>query len=298
MNKETYDEKLLLFRTYIDSCFSVTNNIPALVEKDRLNKTINHKERIILLDFFNRQTISISTLWRIFKADPLLEFKYPKTVFENGIEIKDFLSAFVLVRTLFENYVNMHYLLCDSIIDNEKELRILFWERYSLTEREPLQKRGIAQLLPQSSESELNEIDSKIRENLHYQKLMYGKKNTEDVLKVVQKDRWSLVSIHKKAERAGIEEEKSKLFYKILSDYAHSGPLSIDISNLVKNASIAREEMFLAIKLAEIFSSLTINMFSEKWGGEMKELINKEPFLIKVIKESREKLDKGFDKII
>lgn len=55
-----------------------------------------------------------------------------------GAVVYDSPSMNVIVRAMFEAYINMHYLLIEPSTEEEREFRLDKWEKHSLTERKKI----------------------------------------------------------------------------------------------------------------------------------------------------------------
>lgn len=75
-------------------------------------------------DFLTKNVLTSITLWNIFNP-PIIK---DSAILGQHSGIYDFPSANVLIRSLFESYINLNYLLIDPTTEEEREFRLDLWD--------------------------------------------------------------------------------------------------------------------------------------------------------------------------
>jgi len=206
-------------------------------------------------DFLTKNVMVGISIWNIVNPKEVHEFPNISPSFT----IWDSPSAYVLIRTLFEGYVNMHYVLLDPGSEEERRLRMDLWDRHALLER---QKMG------SSIGSRHKKLDAEKKQIEAYTKSI---RESPCVQSLQEKERQSLIDMHKwtkentldRADKAGIHRSQSEFVYKFLSNYAHCEPYALMQIHSVHSGDQARQLMDLLIRFAEMFLSCTLNAFAK-----------------------------------
>jgi len=206
-------------------------------------------------DFLTKNTMVSLTVWNINNPTSIEEFP----MIRNSFKIYDFPSAYVLVRTLFEGYINMNYVLIDPISDEEREFRLNLWDKHGLLERQKMASSIGSQ--PKQLEIEKRQIDAYTKSiaNSQYFKNLPGSEQQS----FLHTDKWTKLGTIKRADKANIHRSQSEFIYKFLSNYAHSESYALMQIHSVRSVEMAQKLMCLPMAFTEMFQSLTLNLFAK-----------------------------------
>lgn len=206
-------------------------------------------------NFLTKNTINAITISNIVFPNPI---QLP-IISISPLLLYDLSSAYVLVRSLFESYINFHYLLIDKSTPEEKELKYLLWDRHVFTERIKMSRyRNTVRYHIEADEKLVANLINQINSNAHFKSL-----SLNDQKRILKENKYSLLFVPEKSIRAGINENHTRFLYKFLSNYAHSDPFSIMQFNAVTNSGEAKGLIEgLPLIYAEAFLSLSISLYS------------------------------------
>ena len=90
-------------------------------------------------------------------------------IVKNPPEVFDSPSVWVLVRTLFEGYMNMNYLLIDPRSNEEREFRLDRWDRHGLLERQKMAcSIGSHDTKLKTDEEQIDKLTKSIRDSKYF----------------------------------------------------------------------------------------------------------------------------------
>ena len=107
-------------------------------------------------------------------SDTLFNLIYPVPRLIEGISkspmvIYDLSSTFVLIRSLFESYVNTCYILLNNESDEQKELKFLLWQRHSRKERQRMAEfSNLRHSIIDKEKNEIELLNQAILQNKYY----------------------------------------------------------------------------------------------------------------------------------
>ncbi|QQS37587.1 MAG: hypothetical protein IPM56_06435 [Ignavibacteriales bacterium] len=221
--------------------------------------------------FFQKNILSAYTVFTIYNPKPVISLP----ALSVGAVFQDFPSAFVIVRSMFESYINMCYLLFDSVSEEEIEHRLDLWEKHGLVEQNILLKyRNVHKEKINENLSDIEEIRSKILKSKHFINL-----SDSDKQSISYSDKWTRLNKMQLAEKAEISLSLSQFIYKFLSNYTHSEAFSLmqikSVSSFDESVQLSTlpklfAEMILALTLCK-FTKL--NLFDKKILTKDKEII-------------------------
>jgi hypothetical protein len=241
----------------------------------------------IAYDFLTKNTMVAITIWNIIDENNVFKINNKKKNFP------DFSSALVMVRSLFEGYINMYYLLIAPETEEEKEFRLNMWDRHGLLERQRMANYiGSDDKKLEYENEKIDEYNKKIFESSYFKEMSkpdkQGYKNTNN---------WTRKSALDRADIANIDRSQSEFIYKFLSNYSHSESYALMQINSVVNHKTAEDLVDnLPIRFTEMFLSLTINIYS-KMFSKISDYINEEKHLMNIIKQWNELKSKDLKKI-
>ncbi|MDY0140614.1 MAG: DUF5677 domain-containing protein [Bacteroidales bacterium] len=195
------------------------------------------------------------------------------------IDFYDPMSALTIVRSLFESYVNMYYLLVDNISEDEKLFKFLLWERFWRSER-----KTMAELL----KSQNIKLDKENQEIVEIEKELFSSKFYESLsIKLqqfyVDRKNWTNLNFIDRAKRTNINSERVQYMYKYLSQYTHSNSFALmQFSSVDKNDGAISGLNSIASCYTELLLSLTLDILSD-YFEQVKKIIDGELSLGKTI---------------
>lgn len=193
--------------------------------------------------FFEIASLKAISLWRIFKADSILDFQYEngKMLFKND-SFHDFVSASILARALLENYLHLSYLINNDIDKEEKELRKLLWNRRMQNKSSTLAELyGYDRVDKGKLNKDIPMLDSKIESNKYFIQLVnsrtadkplenINKLSTSKKIKLItNKDLWCYQTNEEILESVKINKKLFDRLYKLASDFAHTSPVALGL---------------------------------------------------------------------
>lgn len=205
-------------------------------------------------DFLTKNLMVGISIWNIVNPKDVQEFPDISPSFT----IWDFPSAYVLIRTLFEGYVNMHYILIDPESEEDKRLRIDLWDRHALLERQKMGSSiGSKHKKLEAEKSQIEVYTKSIRESTCVQSLQ-----EEERKSLINTSKWTTLKALDRAAKAGIHKSQSEFVFKFLSNYSHCEAYALMQIHSVHSDEQAKELMNLPIRFTEMFLSLTLNAFA------------------------------------
>lgn len=232
----------------------------------------------IAANFLTKNTMVAITIWNIIDKNNVFKID------NKEINFPDFSSALVLIRSLFEGYINMYYLLIAPETEEEEEFRLNMWDRHGLLERQRMANYiGSSSDKLEYESKKINEYNKKIFDSSYFEEMSepdkQGYKNTNN---------WTRKTALDRADIANIDRSQSEFIYKFLSNYSHSESYALMQINSVENKNIAEDLVEnLPIRFTEMFLSLTINIYS-KLFPEASSYLEKDESLYNIIKQWEE----------
>jgi hypothetical protein len=202
----------------VPKSFETVLNHSILVSKEtrRIPCTRAEQEASV---FLHKNVMSAYTLFHILNPTPNSSF----SAVSNGAVVFDFPTAYVIARSMFKAYVNMHYLLIDPISEKEREFRLDRWNKHAFTER---QKKGtvLESTNPRLAEEpeQINQLDHRILNSPYFTKLAPNEQQS-----VRYSPKWTSIDVLERADKACIDRSQSEFLYKFLSNYSHSESYSL-----------------------------------------------------------------------
>ena len=206
-------------------------------------------------DFLTKNTMVSLTVWNVINPKSIEEFP----MIGNLFKIYDLPSAYVLIRTLFEGYINMNYVLIDPISDEEREFRLDLWDRHGLLERQKIASSIGSQ--PKQLEIEKRQIDAytKCIGNSQYFKNLPESEQQS----FLHMHKWTKLTTIERADKANIHRSQAEFIFKFCSNYAHSESYALMQIYSVHSVEMAQELMRLPMGFTEMFLSLTLKLFAK-----------------------------------
>jgi len=205
----------------------------------------------IACDFLLKNTLVAVSIWSLINPRNLDDFGIG-----NNQIVHDFPSAFVLVRTLFEGYINMYYLLVNPRSDEERDFRLFIWERHALLERQKMGKfLGSTHDKLADEKNKIQQLTKKITSSNYFKKL--SKPNEKWIRKEKE---WTETSVFERADIAEIDRSQYKFIYKFLSNYVHSEAYALMQISSIRSPNTASSFMKIPLQYTEMFLSLTLSV--------------------------------------
>lgn len=204
--------------------------------------------------FLHKNVLSGYTLFNILYPTPNASL----TALSKGALVFDFPTAYVIIRAMFEAYINMYFLLLDPISDEELEFRLDRWDKHALTERQRM-GRVLRLKNPRLAEEaiQIKDLESRILNSQYFAKLP---RNVQQSIRNSHK--WTSTNVLERADKACIHRSQSEFLYKYLSNYSHSEPYALMQLHDVNSIDDARFFCDYAARFGEMFLSLTLNGFA------------------------------------
>jgi len=204
--------------------------------------------------FFQKTVQNAYSLFHICNPTPNHIFS---SLSKNAL-IYDFTSANVIVRSMFEAYINMYFLLLDKISDEERNFRLDRWEKHALTERKIIvEALGSKHSILETDAEEINKFETKIYESKYFNKLSENEQTS-----IRKSKKWTKLNALEKADLAGIDRSQAEYLYKILSNYTHSESYAIMQLHSIEEPLEAKELCNLSMIFGEMFLSLSLAGFA------------------------------------
>ncbi len=206
-------------------------------------------------DFLTKNVMASLTLWNIVNPKKTEDFPIVKGLYG----VFDFPSAWVLVRTLFEGYINMNYLLIDPRSNKEREFRLDLWDRHGLLERQRMAHSiGSHDKKLETNKKQIDELTESIRGSKYFNILSLSKQQA-----VLCGPGWTDVKTLSRADKANIHRSQSEFLFKFCSNYAHCESFALMQVHAVRSSNEAQKLMSLPMSFVEMFLSLTLKLFGE-----------------------------------
>ncbi|MCI0330485.1 MAG: DUF5677 domain-containing protein [candidate division Zixibacteria bacterium] len=238
--------------------------------------------------FLLKNCLSGLTLFRIFNPTDFSEFPQVGPSFK----VNDFPTAYVIIRTMFETYINMYYVLIEPKREAEKEHRLDLWECHGYAQTLIMGKTfGLQDDALKVTEGNYRQIKKKIISSDFYKSLSKKKKES------IKADEWN-PNVNKVALaiRSGFHPTQARFFYKFLSNYAHSERYSLMQMGEVKSPQHSEGLLNSFPKtFAEMLLALTVNAFAKMYSPAM-DLIAKDEELLKILNGWEKAKRKDFTK--
>lgn len=205
-------------------------------------------------DFLLKNVMVSLTIWNIVNPDDVEEFPEISPSFK----MWDSPSAYVLIRTLFEGYINMHHVLLDPESEKERRLRMDLWDRHALLERQKMGcSIGSRHDKLERERSQIKTYTKSIRESTFVQNLPEQERES-----LINMHKWTKLTTLDRADRAGIHRSQSEFIFKFLSNYAHCEAYSLMQIHSIQTDEQARQLMDVPIRFTEMLLSLTLRAFA------------------------------------
>ncbi len=206
-------------------------------------------------DFLTKNVMASLTLWNITNPKKTEDFPIVKDL----CGLFDSPSAWVLVRTLFEGYINMNYLLIDPQSNEEREFRLDLWDRHGLLEWQRMARSiGSHDKKLEPDKKQIDELTESIRDSKYFKILSPPKQQT-----ILCGPGWTDVKTLLRADKANIHRSQSGFLFKFCSNYAHSESFALMQIHAVRSPKEAQKRMSLPMSFVEMFMSLTLKLFGE-----------------------------------
>lgn len=226
-------------------------------------------------DIFTKSLICSETLSELIFPKP----KFISELSHKPIILYDVSSSYVLVRSMFESYVNMYYILEDNESIEEKEFKFLLWQRHSRQERRRMASfRQSKHPILDKEEKEIELINNNIIKNKYYDHLQ-----TNDKKFYSNNNNWTNLNITKRAIRSGISNNNTRFIYKFLSSYAHSESFSTKIFGSVKSSKQAKEMIEgIPLMFTEAFLCMICDL-TKPYFKQAKRIIDSEEYFRAIV---------------
>jgi len=255
----------------VDKAFNKVKTIHQVIEtveeslKEVISSAINisvktsklecTRAQALASDFVTKNALVSLTIWRIVNPHEIVSFpeagKYS--------EVHDFPSSYVLLRTLFEGCVNMYYVLIYPQTADEKELRLIMWDRHACYESAKMgEALKYKQYLIDKEKSQIEIFKERIK-NLE----MFNNLEEKEKQSLLDTHNFALNKLDARVKIAGIHESYYAYIYKLLSNYAHSGAFALRQIHEIKSPRMPKELTYLQMIFTEMFLSLTLKFFGE-----------------------------------
>ena len=248
------------------------------------------RQQAIASDFLLKNSMVSLTLWNIIFTKDSKEFP----IITESFKVHDFPSAYVLIRTLFEGYINMYYLLIDPVSDCECGFRVNLWDRHALIERQKMgNSLGSKHEQIAREKEQIEQYTHRIKNSDYFNNL-----SEKDQKSYLTTEKWTKLKKADLARRAGIHKTQSEFIYKLLSNYAHCDPFALMQIHCIDSPDLAERFMRKTpLDYTEMFLSLTLNIFG-KIFPKGKSMIIRDDDLMKIIDFWEELKTKDFKEMI
>lgn len=225
--------------------------------------------------FFQKNILSAYSIFTIYYPKPVVELP----ALTKGAILQDFPSAYVIVRSMFEAYINMYYLLFDSESENEVEFRLNMWEKHGLVEQNTLLNyHGTQKNRVKENLRDIEKLKKRITDSEYFQNLSEPDKQSFN-----NSEKWTRLNKMQLADKAGISSSLSEFIYKFLSNYSHSESFSLMQLKGVSSFSESVQLSTLPKMFAEMFLALTLCQFT-KLNLFDKKILTKDRDIIRIIR--------------
>lgn len=225
-------------------------------------------------DFLTKNTMASLTIWNIINPKNISDFK----VNNSSFKMYDLPSLYVVIRTLFEGYLNMNYILLDPESEEERELRLNLWDRHALYERKKMSNFVGTQNKKLKLELEkIEEYTNRIKNSPYVKKQPKNRRQS-----LIERHNWCKLKKVQLAKKANIHKSQAEFMYKFLSNYVHSDSYSLMQINSYDSVDTVKKFLQLPINFTEMSMSLTIDTFS-KMIPKAHKIVNNDEELVKII---------------
>lgn len=225
-------------------------------------------------DFLTKNAMVSLTVWNIINPKNIEEFP----IIRDSFKIYDFPSAHVLIRTLFEGYINMNYVLIDPVSDEEREFRLDLWDKHALLERQKMGSSIGSQHKKLGKEKmQIDAYTKSIRNSRYFRALSKSEQQS-----FLDTHKWTKINTIERADKANIHRSQSEFIFKFCSNYAHSESYALMQIYSVRSVQMAQELIRLPMSFTEMFLSLTLNLFA-KLQPVAESIIKNDQELLKII---------------
>lgn len=216
--------------------------------------------------FLHKNVLSGYTLFQIINPKPNDTFP----AMQKGAVVYDSPSMNVIVRAMFEAYINFHYLLIDPSTDEERDFRLDRWDKHSLTERKKIASSlGSKNPVLVEDEKQIRFYKNRIKNSAIYKLLSPQEKQSLD-----NSDKWTRVDAINRATLAGFHRTQAEFLYKFLSNYSHSESYSLMQLHSIKKIEEALALCNMPLRFGEMLLALSINSFA-KLNSKARDVIGK-----------------------
>lgn len=216
--------------------------------------------------FLHKNVLSTYTLFQIINPRP--NDIFPSMV--KGAVVYDSPSMNVIVRAMFEAYINMHYLLIDPSTEEERDFRLDRWDKHSLTERKKIASSlGSKNPVLIKDEKQILFYENRIKNSSVYKSLSPQEKQSID-----NSEKWTRADTITRAILAGFHKTQAEFLYKFLSNYSHSESYSLMQLHSIKKIEEALALCNMPLRFGEMLLALSINCFA-KLNGKAVDVISK-----------------------
>lgn len=216
--------------------------------------------------FLHKNVLSAYTLFQIINPRPNEIFP----AMANSAVLYDFPSMNVIVRAMFEAYINMYYLLIDPPTEEERNFRLDRWDKHSLTERKKIANSlGSRSSVLIEEEKQILFYENRIKNSSAYKSLSPQKRQSLD-----NSEKWTSFGTIERANIAGFHKTQAEFLYKFLSNYSHSESYSLMQLLSIKKIEEALALCNMPLRFGEMLLALSINCFG-KLNSKAQDVIRK-----------------------
>ena len=169
----------------------------------------------------------------------------------------DFTSLNIIARAAFETFLVFHHIYISPSTDGEKDFKYYSWLLSGLVPRQKFYttSQESKDLLKREGDY-IDFIITKLNDNKYFKALEKKQQN-----KITKSGYWRLKSWKEIALSAGLHEIHAKSLYSYLSDYAHSGSLSILQWREARSNDIRKRLMYATLGLILIVMANFIDCY-------------------------------------
>jgi hypothetical protein len=238
----------------VPNSFNKILNYSILISKETRGIRCGRAEKEASV-FLHKNVLSAYTLFQIINPRPNDIFP----AMANGAVVYDSPSMNVIVRAMFEAYINMYYLLIDPPSEEERDFRLDRWEKHSLTERKKIASSlGSKSSVLIEDEKQILFYENRIKNSSTYKSLSPQERQSLD-----NSERWTKVDTINRAIIAGFHKTQAEFLYKFLSNYSHSESYSLMQLHSIKRIEEALALCNMPLKFGEMLLALSINCFAK-----------------------------------
>ncbi len=204
-----------------------------------------------------RQILTGVTIWRICRPVPT-----PDLTNLNESVFHDFVSANVILRSMYETYIMSHYILLARCFEQAGDV-ILLISRLHAKKEQIVLSENMGSTHPRVAEirDELGQLKLDIRKHPEFSLLPERLRNYVTRIDEKTAKKWHSDKVETIAGYAGFHKTQHFQLYKYFSNYTHADLLSIDQVESVRSPNEAEELISASYSHAENFLSLTLDMY-------------------------------------